>query len=154
MGVKLMTKGSIYAISISPERGQLKKEVPEANVIEKYGIENDGHAGDWGRQVTCLNWASVQKANKEHHLNAGPGEFAENILIDGLDLSDLIVGSRIKLGENTVLEVTQIGKEDHPSIVSRTLGVSLLPQEGIFCKVVKGGKIKKGDSVKTIKIGS
>lgn len=149
-----MTKGRIYAISISPERGQLKKEVPEANVIENCGMENDGHAGDWGRQVTCLNWASVQKANKEHHLNAGPGEFAENILIDGLDLSDLIVGSRIRLGENTVLEVTQIGKEDHPSIVSRTLGVSLLPQEGIFCKVVKGGKIKKGNSVEIIKIVS
>lgn len=145
-----MNKGIIYAISISPERGQLKKEVPEANLIENYGIENDGHAGDWGRQVTCLNWVSVQKANKEHNLNMGPGDFAENILIDDMDFSDLAVGSRIKLGKSAVLEVTQIGKEDHPSIVSRTFGVSLLPSEGLFCKVVKGGKIKKNDSVDKI----
>jgi len=142
-----MDKGIIYAISISPERGQLKKEVVEANVIEGYGIENDGHAGDWGRQITCLNWASAQKSNKEHQLNMGPGDFAENILIDGIDFSKLLVGSRLRLGTNTVLEVTQIGKEDHPSIVTRTFGVSLLPSEGLFCKAVTGGVIKKGDFV-------
>jgi MOSC domain-containing protein YiiM len=142
-----MTKGIVYAISISAARGQLKKEVPEARVIENYGIENDGHAGDWGRQITCLNWSSVQKVNEEHNLNAGPGDFAENILIDGLDFSRLTAGSRITLGTSVVLEVTQIGKEDHPSIVSRTFGVSLLPREGLFCKVITGGMIKKGDFV-------
>ena len=146
-----MNRGIIYAISINPERGQLKKEVPEANLIENYGIENDGHAGDWGRQVTCLNWASVQKANEEHNLNVGPGGFAENILIDGMAFSELTVGSRIKLGTNAVLEVTQIGKEDHPSIVLRTYGISLLPKEGLFCKVIAGGVIKKGDSVEKVR---
>lgn len=145
-----MSEGIIYSISISPERGQLKKEVPEAKVIENYGLENDGHAGTWGRQITCLDWASVQKSNKDHHLNMGPGDFAENILIDGLNLSSLSIGSRIKLGKSAVLEVTQIGKEDHPSIVTGTFGVSLLPSEGLFCKVVTGGKIKKGDSVERI----
>lgn len=146
-----MSKGTIYAISVSPERGQLKKEVSKANLIANHGIENDGHAGDWGRQITCLNWASVQKANIEHHLNAGPGDFAENILIDGLDLSGLTVGSKIRLASDVVLEVTQIGKEDHPSIVSRTFGVSLLPSEGLFCKVIKGGKLKKRDSAEIIR---
>lgn len=145
-----MDKGIIYAISISPERGQLKKEVAEANVIEGYGIESDGHAGDWGRQITCLNWVSVQKSNKEHQLNMGPGDFAENILIDGIDFSKLLIGSRLRLGANAVLEITQIGKEDHPSIVSRTFGVSLLPSEGLFCKAVTGGVIKKGDFVEII----
>ncbi|KUO52214.1 MAG: hypothetical protein APF76_04020 [Desulfitibacter sp. BRH_c19] len=145
-----MIKGIIYAISVSPERGQLKKEVSEANIIEDYGIEKDGHAGKWGRQVTCLNWESVQMANKEHKLNAGPGDFAENILIAGLDLSRLTVGSKIRLAIDAVLQVTQIGKEDHPSIVSKTFGVSLLPSKGLFCKVIKGGKIKKGDSVELI----
>jgi len=145
-----MSEGIVYSISISRERGQLKKEVPEAEVIESYGIENDGHAGAWGRQITCLDWASVQKANKEYHLNMGPGDFAENILIDGLDFSSLSVGSRIKLGTSVVLEVTQIGKEDHPSVVTGTFGVSLLPSEGLFCKVVTGGIIKKGDSAKII----
>ena len=145
-----MPKGIIYAISISPKRGQLKKEVLEANLIENFGIENDGHAGDWGRQVTCLNWASVRNANKEYQLNAGPGDFAENILIDGLKLSRLRVGSRIKLGTSVILEVVQIGKDDHLSIVSRTFGVSLLPGEGLFCKVATGGRIKKNDCVEEI----
>lgn len=145
-----MKMGTIYSISISPERGQLKKEVPEANLIENYGIEKDGHAGNWGRQVTCLNWDSVLKANNKHQLNAGPGDFAENILIDGFEISMLQIGSKIKLGTSAILEVTQIGKEDHPSIVSRTFGISLLPSEGLFCKVVTGGIIKKGDSVDVI----
>jgi len=145
-----MSEGIVHSISVSKERGQLKKEVPEAKVIENYGLENDGHAGDWGRQITCLDWASVQKSNKEHHLNMGPGDFAENILIDGLDFSVLSVGSRIKLGTSAVLEVTQIGKEDHPSIVTVTFGVSLLPGEGLFCKAITGGTIKKGDSAEII----
>ena len=121
-----------------------------ANVIQGHGIENDGHAGDWGRQVTCLSWASVQKANQSHNLNAGPGDFAENILIGGIDLSNLMVGSKIRLNKDVVLEVSQIGKDDHPSIVTRTFGISLLPSEGLFCKVIKGGRIKKGDPVEIV----
>ena len=142
--------GSIYSISISPERGQLKKEVSEANLVENYGIENDGHAGDWGRQVTCLSLQSVLQSNDTNNLNMGPGDFAENLLIDGLDLSGLHVGSRLQLGGNVILEVTQVGKEDHPSIVSKTFGVSLLPSEGLFCRVIKGGKIRKGDPAEIV----
>lgn len=145
-----MQKGSLYSICISPERGQLKREVFQANVIEDYGIENDGHAGDWGRQVTCLDRASVVKANQDHDLEAGPGDFAENLTIDGIDLKALKIGDRLKIGESVILEITQIGKEDHPSIVTRTLGVTLLPYEGLFCRVIKGGKIKKADPVEVI----
>lgn len=79
-----------------------------------------------------------------------PGDFAENILIDGLDFSYLSIGSRISFGTSVVLEITQIGKEDHPSIVSRTFGISLLPSEGLFCKVLSSGIIKKGDIVEII----
>ncbi len=140
--------GKIYSISISYERGQLKKEVPEASFVAGYGIENDGHAGDWGRQVTCLSFESLQKVNIEKGLNMGPGDFAENVLTEGLDLSLLSAGSRIKLGEDVLLEVTQVGKEDHPSIVSRTFGVSLLPSEGLFCRVISGGIVKKGDKAR------
>lgn len=142
-----MNTGYIYSISISPSRGQLKKEVPKANILDCYGIEGDGHGGDWGRQITCLSWNSVYKTNETYNINVGPGDFAENLLIDGIDLSKAIVGSRINIADIVVLEVTQIGKEDHPSIVSQTFGVSLLPKEGLFCKVVHGGKIKKGDLV-------
>ena len=145
-----MEKGKIYSISISPERGQIKQEVAEARVITNYGIENDGHAGDWGRQITCLNWQSVLKANEQYGLNVGLGGFAENILIDGLDFSAINVGSKLKLGQEVIIEVSQIGKEDHPSIVTRTLGVSLLPAEGLFCRVLQGGLIRKGDEVEIL----
>lgn len=145
-----MSTGSIYSICIASERGQLKKEVSEARVLENWGIENDGHAGDWGRQVTCLDWASVVKANQKNGLHAGPGDFAENILLTGCDLKSVAVGGKLKLGDDVILEVTQIGKEDHPSVVTRTLGVTLLPYEGLFCKVVKGGKIAKGDTAQLL----
>jgi len=146
----LGNRGSLHSICISPERGQLKAEVEEAQVIFGSGIENDGHAGDWGRQLTCLSWESVLKVNREQNLNIGPGQFAENLLIEGIDLSRVGVGGRLKIGSDTILEVTQVGKEDHPSVVTRTFGVSLLPYEGLFCKVVAGGKIKKGDPVEVL----
>ncbi|KUG04463.1 molybdenum cofactor biosynthesis protein moac [hydrocarbon metagenome] len=142
--------GRLYSICVSPERGQIKREVFQANIIEDHGIENDGHAGPWNRQVTCLDRASVLKANQEHGFDAGPGDFAENLLIEGIDFKELGIGSRLKVGESAVLEVSQIGKEDHPSIVTRTLGVSLLPYEGLFCRVIQGGKIKKADVVEVI----
>lgn len=142
--------GTIHSISISSQRGQLKKEVEEARVVEGFGIENDGHGGDWGRQVTCLDYASLVKSNKENNLNMGPGDFAENILIGGLDFSQIVAGSKIRLGSEAVIEVTQIGKEDHPSVVTRTFGVSLLPYEGLFCKVVSGGIIRKGDAAQLL----
>lgn len=143
-------RGSLYSICISPERGQLKKEVLEARVIENKGIENDGHAGDWGRQVTCLNYASVQRVNQEKGMDIGPGQFAENLLIEGIDLVKVGVGGKLKIGADVILQVSQIGKEDHPSVVTRTLGVTLLPFEGLFCRVVNGGLIKKGDLVEVI----
>jgi MOSC domain-containing protein YiiM len=145
-----VTKGVLYSICISPARGQLKKEVESATVIKDFGIENDGHAGSWGRQVTCLNLASVKKVNQEKNLRIGPGEFAENLLIDGIDLVAVGVNGRLKIGSDVILQVSQIGKEDHPSIVTRTLGISLLPSEGLFCKVVAGGEIRKGDKVEVL----
>ena len=145
-----MSKASIYAIAISPERGQLKKEVDSAMVIENHGIEKDGHAGNWNRQVTCLDLASVKAASSKNNIQFKPGDFAENILIDGLDFTQVTVGSRLRLGLEVILEVSQIGKEDHPSIVSRTFGVSLLPYEGLFCLVISGGEIHKGDPVEIV----
>lgn len=138
---------TIYAICISEKRGELKKEIATANIIEGFGIEGDGHGGDWDRQVTCLNWGSVVKSNEEHNLQMGPGDFAENVLIDGLDELHLQPGDQFQLGASAVLEVSQIGKPDHPSVVTRTFGVSLLPSEGLFCKVIRGGQLQKGDAV-------
>ena len=137
----------VYAVSISQRRGELKKEIGVANIIGGFGIEGDGHGGDWDRQVTCLNWGSVVKSNELHRLQMGPGDFAENILIEELDTLQLQPGDQFRLGETAVLQVSQIGKPDHPSVVTRTFGVSLLPSEGLFCKVVQGGSVQKGDSV-------
>jgi len=142
--------GKLHSICIAPERGQLKKEVGSANAIADFGIENDGHAGNWGRQVTCLAWESVVRVNEEKNLKVGPGEFAENLLIEGLDLVSIGVGGKLKIGPDVILQVSQIGKEDHPSVVTRTLGVTLLPYEGLFCRVIQGGKITRGDIVEVI----
>ena len=140
----------VYSISIAQERGELKNEVSEAEFITNSGIKGDGHCGDWGRQVTCLNWQSVVKTNQERGLNIGPGQFAENVCISGMEELDLQPGDRFSLGDDVVLEVSQIGKPDHPSVVTRTFGVSLLPYEGRFCRVIKGGHVKKGDEVKKL----
>lgn len=145
-----MNKGTLHSICISPERGQLKKEVEKAEVIDNFGLKNDGHAGDWGRQITCLRYESVLKVKAEKGLDVGPGSFAENLLIEGLDLAAIGVGGCLKIGEDVILQVSQIGKEDHPSVVTRTLGVTLLPYEGLFCRVIKGGHISKGDPVEVI----
>ncbi|HPF19735.1 MAG TPA: MOSC domain-containing protein [Syntrophomonas sp.] len=145
-----MIQGRLYSICISSERGQLKNEVDEAQLVQGYGIENDSHAGDWGRQVTCLAKESVEKVNQEKNLQIGPGQFAENLLIEGLDFPSVGVGGKLKIGAEAILEVSQIGKEDHPSIVTETFGVSLLPYEGLFCRVIQGGPIKKGDEVEVL----
>lgn len=142
-----MDKGFVYSIAISAQRGELKHEIASAMFIENYGIEGDGHAGDWTRQVTVLNYESVERINKERKLSMRPGDFAENVLIRGVDLSQLQPSERLQLGDSVVLEIAQIGKEDHPSVVTRTFGVSLLPYEGLFCKVIRGGMVKKGDAV-------
>ena len=138
--------GKIMAVNISEERGTLKKEVPVCRVTPE-GLEGDGHAGDWSRQITVLNYESLRKSNEENKLSMGPGDFAENILIEGLDFGEISEGTRISLGEEAVIEVSQIGKPDHPSVVTKTFGVSLLPKEGLFCRVVTPGEIRKGDSV-------
>ena len=145
-----MSNVIVHSVCIAKERGQLKKEIEEAVLTENKGIEGDGHCGDWGRQVTCLNWESVVKSNKEHNLDMGPGDFAENIAIEHMDELDLQEGDRFQLGDSAVLEVTHIGKPDHPSVVTRTFGVSILPYEGRFCRVIKGGVVKKGDEVKKL----
>lgn len=145
-GVKEM-KATVYSICINEERGKLKKEIPCAEFIENKGISGDGHQGDWGRQVTCLNYGSLLKSNDENSLHMGPGDFAENVLIDGMDQLDLQLGDRFRLGNQVILEVTQIGKPDHPSVVTRTFGISLLPYEGRFCRVIQGGMVTRGDEV-------
>jgi MOSC domain-containing protein YiiM len=140
-------QGKIVSICISEQRGVLKNEVASA-VITDQGIVGDGHSGDWDRQVTLLNYQSFLNAKEKHpELNLHPGSFAENITIDGIDFTKIRPGSMLKLGDSVILRVSQIGKEDHPSVVTRTYGISLLPYEGLFCKVIEGGTLSPHEQV-------
>lgn len=142
--------GKVISICISEERGVLKKEVASVKITLQ-GIVGDGHSGDWDRQVTCLNYQSFLRAKEKHpELDLHPGSFAENITIDGIDFSEVGPGSKLQLGDSVILQVSQIGKEDHPSVVTRTYGISLLPYEGLFCKVIQEGNLTPGDIVSVI----
>ena len=88
-------EATVYSICVNEERGKLKHEIPAGKFIENKGISGDGHQGDWGRQVTCLNYGSLVRSNAEHQLNMGPGDFAENVLIDGMDQLNLQPGDNV-----------------------------------------------------------
>ena len=139
--------GTVLAISISDKRGIKKKNVEVAELEEDFGIINDAHAGKWHRQVSILTIKSMQQI-KDKGLDVKPGDFAENICIDGIDFSKISVGTKIKIGENSLLEVSQIGKECHARChIYYSVGDCVMPREGIFTRVLKGGEIKPADKV-------
>ena len=141
--------GRIYSISTSPKRGTLKQEVETAR-IKKLGLEDDGHSGDWERQVTLMDYKDFILVQKEYGLSLAPGDMAENIIVQNIDFSKIREGTKIRLGAVACLEVSQIGKEDHPSVVTKAFGVSILPQKGLFCRVLKEGFIQRGDRVEIV----
>jgi len=143
--------GRIVAVSLSPKKGIKKTNILLGNLIENHGLENDAHAGDWHRQVSLLAMESISKI-REKGLDVHPGDFAENITTEGLRLWELPVGTRLKLGENALVEVTQIGKECHDRCaIFKQVGDCVMPREGIFVKVLKGGAIKPSDRINVIK---
>lgn len=138
--------GVIKAICISEQKGTRKHTVPIAVLTKDHGILGDAHAGNWHRQVSLLANESVDKMRaKGVELNAG--DFAENILTEGIDLKSLPVGTQLKIGE-AKLEVTQIGKKCHHDCeIRRLTGECVMPTEGIFTKVIRGGEIRPGDRI-------
>lgn len=140
-------EGRIVAISVSRHRRIKKSNVPSARLVEDFGIEGDAHAGKWTRQVSLMSLSSIQKM-VDLGLKAGPGDFAENITTDGLDLLKIPVGARIKVGGEALLEVTQIGKVCHtPCSIYYQVGTCIFPTEGIFARVLHGGEIKEDDAI-------
>lgn len=139
---------AVVSINISAKKGVRKKPVDEALLIENFGIESDGHASDkWHRQVSLLALESIKKM-QDKGLKVVPGDFAENITTEGIDLPSLPIGTRMTIGEEAEVEVTQIGKECHNKCaIYYQAGDCVMPKEGIFVKVLKGGKIKKGDKI-------
>ncbi len=144
---KVSNKGNVIAICISEKKGEQKKEVAEGKLLANHGIEGDAHAGDWHRQVSILASESVSKLQKNIDFKLKHGDFAENILITGIELFSIPIGTKIKIGE-ALCEVTQIGKECHHGCAIReAAGDCVMPREGIFVKVLSTGKVKAGDSV-------
>ena len=136
--------GKVLAICISKHKGTLKNEVNEANFIEEFGIEGDAHAGKWHRQVSLLAFEKIDDFRKKGG-DVDFGAFGENLVVEGFELHKLPVGQKIQVGE-VLLEVTQIGKECHDKCaIYYQVGECIMPKNGIFTRVLKGGKVKVGD---------
>jgi MOSC domain-containing protein YiiM len=141
------TKGRINAISTSASKGVPKSNVPEAELRADYGLVGDAHAGSGLRQVSLLAAESIDELRAKG-LEVSPGDFAENITVEGLDLSRLTVGARMRIGGMVVLEVTQLGKQCHGRCrIYEKIGDCIMPRQGVFARVVVGGTIQTGDTI-------
>jgi len=139
----------VLAVCISENKGERKKPVETVELRVNHGIVGDAHAGEWHRQVSLLAQESIDKM-RALGLDVNAGDFAENITTSGIDLVSLPIGSRLQIGE-TLLEVTQIGKECHTRCaIFYQAGDCVMPKEGIFVKVITGGTIKPGDGITTL----
>lgn len=143
--------GKIVSVNISGKKGVRKKPVKEVFLKAEYGIEGDAHASSaWHRQVSLLALESIKKM-RDKGLDVKPGDFAENITTEGIDLPGLPVGTRLTIGENIRVEVSQIGKECLTRCaIYYQAGDCVMPKEGIFVKVLTGGIVKEGDRIAVI----
>lgn len=142
--------GSIVAVCSSPKKGMRKKNIGEGVLVEEHGLQGDAHTGSWHRQVSLLASESIQKMI-DLGLKVGPGDFAENITTEGIDLVSLPVGTRLKVSSGALLEVTQIGKECHNRCaIYYQAGDCVMPREGIFVRVIKGGPVKVGQQIEIV----
>lgn len=140
--------GRIEAVCISGKKGMVKKEVEAVTLKENWGIIDDAHAGDWHRQVSLLAAESIARV-KEVLPTLKMGAFAENIITSELNLAELGIGDKLRIGDFIRLEVTQIGKECHNSgcAIKKATGDCIMPREGIFTRVLSGGIVTPGDSI-------
>jgi MOSC domain-containing protein YiiM len=141
-----MKKGVVVSISTSSEKGEKKSPVESASLKENHGIEGDAHAGEWHRQVSLLAEESIEKM-RANGLDVGYGDFAENITTRGLVLYEIPLNTKLNIGE-CLVEVTQIGKECHDRCaIYEAAGDCVMPREGIFVRVLRGGTVRTGDEV-------
>ena len=138
----------IVSLAVSKKKGTRKGIVDEVLVIQDHGIEGDAHAGPWHRQVSFLSAESIEKT-RDSGLDVTFGDFAENIATSGIDWKEIPVGTRVSLGDSVLVEITQIGKECHNKCAIYYLaGDCIMPKEGVFARVLKGGKIRCGDMIR------
>ena len=142
--------GKVLSINISEKKGTPKTAVNPGILIENFGREGDAHAGKWHRQVSLLAAESIEKAKNGPTNGLCHGVFAENITTEGIELYTLPLGTRLKVGE-CVIEISQIGKECHEGCaISKLVGKCVMPREGVFAVVVKGGKVYPGDQIEVM----
>jgi MOSC domain-containing protein YiiM len=140
----------VLAVNISEKKGVIKHPIEKGYFEVDHGLVGDAHAGNWHRQVSLLGQESIDKMTAMGIEGLCTGKFAENITTEGIELFTLPVGTRLKIGE-TVMEVTQIGKECHAGCQIRTqVGDCIMPREGIFAKVIEAGWIKPGDNIELV----
>lgn len=138
--------GTIMAICISEKRGTQKTRIPRAKLIADYGIEQDAHAGNWHRQVSLLSYETIGDF-KARGAQVQDGAFGENLVVSGMDLIHLPVGTKLRCGD-VLLEVTQIGKECHSHCeIYHKMGECIMPANGIFTRVLHGGLVQTGDEI-------
>ena len=143
-------EGRIVAVSTSHRKGQKKSNLSEGALIEDKGFAGDAHAGDWHRQVSLLAMESISKIRNQG-IDVGPGDFAENITTAGIEIWQLDLGTRLAVGNEAELEITQIGKECHDRCaIYHQVGDCVMPREGIFARVLRGGKVRPGDTVRVL----
>jgi MOSC domain-containing protein YiiM len=140
--------GRLVAVSVSDAKGVAKHNVPEVTILPDWGVQGDAHAGPWHRQVSLLALESIEKMRREG-LAVQPGDFAENLTTEGIGLFTLPVGTRLAVGDQVLLEVSQIGKSCHKGCaIFQQVGKCIMPLEGIFARVLRGGVARPGDAIR------
>ena len=140
----------VVSLSTSKKKGTRKNGVESVYLVEDHGIQGDAHAGDWHRQVSLLAAERIEESRNKG-LDVSFGDFAENIATIGVDWKSLPIGSQIKIGDTALLEITQIGKECvRKCAIFYQAGDCIMPREGVFAKVLKGGNIHCGDLIELL----
>ena len=138
--------GTVIAVCTSAKKGTAKKSVGSATLVADHGLENDAHAGNWHRQVSLLSHEKIMDFRARGAIVAY-GCFGENLVVDGIDFAARPVGTRLGCGE-ILLEISQIGKECHDRCqIYHTMGECIMPTQGVFAKVLRGGPVREGDSM-------
>ena len=149
-------KGTIRAVCVSKRKGTRKQPVDgSVEVLAHFGVADDAHASsDWHRQVSLLAWESIERA-QAMGLDVKEGDFAENFCTEGIDVMHMPMGTQVKIGENVIVEISQIGKVCHTRCAIYYLaGDCIFPREGIFGVVLQGGRVKAGDAIEVLKVGN
>ena len=138
--------GNVIAVCTSEKKGTQKKNIGKALFVADWGIEGDAHAGKWHRQVSLLSYDKIEEF-RARGADVTDGAFGENLVVSGIDFKTLPIGTRFACND-VLFELTQIGKECHSHCeIHKIMGDCIMPREGVFVRVLKGGEISVGDTL-------